>query len=131
MTYFNPQPKTGYGGKKKPATYVERMHMDAVAQECCVVTGRSTDIVLHHPYHDRIERYGGKKAPHLDVIPLWQGIHQGLLGHPHEVKIHGMKQGWRELYGPDWGYIPDVRHAVYNDPMFSNQDIIDYWESRR
>lgn len=129
--HFNPQPKTGYGGKKRKATYAEQMHMDAAAKECCVITGRSDNIVLHHPYHDRIERYGGKRAPHFHVIPLWQGIHQGLLGWPNEVCIHGQKAKWLELHGPDWSYITAIRHAIYNDPLITDTEIEEFWESRR
>ncbi len=130
MNQVTPIPKTGNGGKKQKAAWWESLHMDAVAQQCCVITGRSDNIVLHHPYHDRIEVYGGKRAPHTHVIPVWQGIHQGLLGHK-EIRLHGEKQQWREIHGADHSYVPIVWNIVYGDAFIQDEGIEKYWSERR
>ncbi len=120
------QPKTGLGGKKQPATKAERRHMNAVAQMRCIVTGRN-GVVLHHCFCDRIEKFGGKKAPNFDVIPLWQGIHQGLLGHNEQTAIHRDKALWVELHGPDWEYIPAVYAEIYGNENITHDEITEYW----
>jgi ribosomal protein S14 len=122
--------KSGMGGKKKPATYAERKHMDAVAKMRCVITGRYNP-VLHHCFCDRITRYAGRRAPHFDVIPIWQGIHQGALGHGDEIAIHRDKLAWVKLHGPDWSYTPKVYEAIYGRGDITHDEITEYWQSQR
>ncbi len=122
--------KSGLGGKKKPATYAERQHMNAVAQLRCIVTGMC-GVVLHHPFCDRIERYAGRKAPNFDVIPLHQSIHQGVLGMGDVVAIHRDKAMWIELHGKDWEYIPAIYKEVYGDENITHDEITEYWNSRK
>jgi hypothetical protein len=125
-----PNFKSSHGGKKKATTRAERMHLNEAAKQCCVITGRSDNIVLHHPYHDRQTRYFGKKAPHFEVIAVWQGIHQGLLGHK-EIRLHGEKQQWRELHGPDWSHVPAMRMAIYGDALITDEEINEYWSQEQ
>ena len=124
------QQKTGLGGKKKPATYAEIKHMEAVSQMRCIVTNRYY-VKVHHCFCDRQTRYGGRKAPNFDVIPLWQGIHQGLLGHDDQIAIHRNKSMWVELHGKDWGYIPEVYREIYGNDKINHYEITQYWEDRK
>jgi len=128
MTEVTTNFKSGKGGKKKPATRAERMHLNAVGQLRCVITGRYHPI-RHHCFCDRIERYAGRKAPHFDVIPLWQGIHQGLIGHD-DIAIHQNKAMWIELHGKDWEYIPAVYAEIYGNPDITHEEIEQYWKER-
>lgn len=122
--------KSPLGGKKRKSTYGELRHLEAVKGLRCIITGRY-GVVAHHCFCDRQVRYAGRKAPHLDTIPLWEGIHAGLIGHDDQVAIHRNKRMWVELHGPDHGYIPAVYSEIYGRSDITHSEIEDYWNDKR
>ena len=129
MTQVTPNFKSPHGCKKKTATYADRKHMDAVAKLRCVITGQ-WPVVLHHCFCDRITRYAGRKAPHFDVIPLHQSVHQGMLDSDC-VAIHREKITWVAHHGPDWEYIPAVYAEIYGNGEITHAEIEAYWKDKR
>lgn len=76
-------------------------HMRAVKQLPCVVCGSAPPSDAHHVIHDR---FSGKKASDLDVIPLCKAHHQN-----GPEAIHNAKRSWREKHGPDHAFLPLVK----------------------
>jgi hypothetical protein len=130
---FVPNFKSGLGGKKQPATYAERMHLEQVKQSRCVITGQSP-VEVHHCFHDRQTMFGGKRAPHFWTIPLIDELHQAKFcqgGFPiHGKGSFGGKNAWREKYGADHQLVPLTRIAIYGEPL-TDSEIIEYWEQER
>lgn len=76
-------------------TVAEKKHMDAVAYLGCVVCRREgyegTPAELHHP---RAGTGAGRRASHMDVIPLCPEHHRGKTG------LHGLgTKGFVKHYG--------------------------------
>jgi len=67
----------------------------------CAVCGHPPPSDAHHCIHDR---YGFKRTPDSEVIPLCKAHHQ----HGPEA-IHNDKTAWREKHGPDYSYTKSVR----------------------
>ena len=76
-----------------------KAHMAAVAQLPCVICG-ARPVQVHHVIHGR---YGTRKAPDTDTIPLCRSCHDSL---------HAGKEAWAAKWGPDYTYLPRVRAMV-------------------
>lgn len=63
---------------------------------------------VHHVIHGR---YGTRRAPDRDTIPLCEGHHQGLMD-TSKIALHREPSKWKRLYGPDHSYIERTRQAV-------------------
>lgn len=74
-------------------------HMAKVAQLPCVICGR-WPVEVHHCIHDR---FGQRKAPDTETIPLCRDHHQ---------LLHADKRAWREAHGPDHGFLDAVARAI-------------------
>lgn len=88
-------------GNPKPSA-AGKAHMAAVARLACVICG-ARPVSVHHCISGR---YGQRKAPDTDIIPLCWNHHQGPDG------IHTSKEAWEDLHGPDTGFLPAVRRLV-------------------
>lgn len=122
--------KTGMGGKKKPALWWEKLHLEEVKKQCCIVCGKAGPSEAHHCFCDRITKYVGK-AGHLDTIPLCDEHHQAKFqygGFPiHGKGTFGGKKTWVAEYGPDWGYLTDTKLILYGDALITDEEIEQYW----
>ena len=98
LTGQKPYQKTGK--IKKNETYLRKVR----EQRCCICEKygevQQSPTTAHHPIHDR---FGTRKRPDSDAIPLCEGHHQGLWDKT-KVAIHREPKKWREMYGPDWSY---------------------------
>ena len=74
-------------------------HMARVAQLPCVICGR-WPVEVHHCIHDR---YGQRRSPDTETIPLCRDHHQ---------LLHADKRAWREAHGPDHGFLDGVARAI-------------------
>jgi len=90
-------------GLKKPKQARDPEHMGRVAQLPCVICGR-WPVEVHHCIHDR---YGQRRSPDTETIPLCYDHHQ---------LLHADKRAWREAHGPDHGYLPEVLAAIGAEP---------------
>lgn len=86
-------------GLKPPKGKRDFGHMGRVASLPCVICGY-WPVEVHHCIHDRFSQ---RRAPDADTIPLC---------HQHHAELHADKARWRELYGPDHGYLPAVLAAI-------------------
>ena len=118
------QPKNSPVRRRK-AFWWERQHLKAVKARSCRACGRSGPSDAHHCYHDRSTRYGGRKAPHTETIPLCKLCHQD-----GPDAIHNIKDTWRQRHGPDWSYVPEVKFEIYNADLNPAQ-IKAYWMIKR
>jgi hypothetical protein len=75
--------------------------MALVAELSCVICG-TRPVQVHHCTHDR---YGQRKSPDTETIPLCVGCHNAL---------HADKRAWRKAHGPDHGFLPLVRELISN-----------------
>ena len=87
-------------GRPKNGTAAGRAHMNRVKQLPCVCCHRPPPSDAHHCFHGR---YGSGKSSDFAVIPLCRQCHQ-----EGPDSIHQNKNGWRELNGSDFDYIPVV-----------------------
>ena len=85
--------------KKTPAG---KAHMAAVAKLACVICG-ARPVTVHHCISGR---YGQRKAPDTDTIPLCWNCHQGPDG------VHADKAAWEAKHGPDTGFLDQVRALI-------------------
>lgn len=76
--------------------------MEAVAELPCVCCG-SWPVEVHHVLSGR---YGQRKASDFDTVPLCYFHHRGPEG------IHTSKRKWEERYGPDTGFLDQVKDAL-------------------
>lgn len=86
--------------KSKPKA--DRQHLAKVAALPCVICA-SWPVHVHHCISGR---YGQRKAPDSDTIPLCPDCHQGPEG------IHASKRAWEERHGPDTGFLPLVKKLI-------------------
>lgn len=82
---------------------LSQIYMQTVKHLPCVCCGVSP-CDAHHQHHDR---FGTDKASDWDVIPLCKAHHQD-----GPEAIHNGKETWREKWGADHSYIPQVRMMV-------------------
>jgi len=111
--------------KAPSATPGEVMHLQAVKSLPCRSCGAPGPNDAHHCYHDRATRYGGRKAPHRETIPLCKDCHQD-----GRRAIHREKRSWRERHGPDWSHVPAVLAAIYGDAKIDQIGIDLFWADR-
>lgn len=90
--------------------YLARVHRLPCAICARYVMVQQSPTQAHHPIHDR---YSTKKVDDFDVIPLCEGHHQGLMDDT-KVAIHRQPALWREIYGPDHGYVERTRGIIMN-----------------
>lgn len=76
-------------------------HMRRVKMLPCVICGSPPPNDAHHCYHDR---YGTSKKSDFDTIPLCKFCHQ-----EGPLSVHKAKAKWREMHGPDHGFLPLVK----------------------
>ena len=91
-------------------TVAGRLHMARVAALRCVVCGHPGPSEVHHVI---CGRYGQRKAPDDQTIPLCFACHRGPQG------IHANKAAWVELNGPDTDFLPvvaDMLAGTWNEP---------------
>lgn len=94
MTLMFPKPAKPIRGTREA-----KAHMALVAQLDCVVCGR-IPVQVHHVIHDRGSQ---SRASDFDTIPLCP---------PHHAELHASPAMWRDLNGPDHGFLPLVRHQI-------------------
>ncbi len=80
--------------------------LNEIRQTPCIICERFSEIQrsatqAHHCIHDR---FGTKKRPDQDCIPLCEGHHQGLFD-TSKIALHQEPKLWRETYGPDYSYL--------------------------
>jgi len=73
-------------------------HMMWVKTCECHVCGRFGPSEAHHVFHDR---YGTRRASDWLTIPLCPQCHR-----EGRDAIHKTKRTWRDLHGPDYGFVP-------------------------
>jgi len=108
-----------------PVSHGERMHLQAVKRLPCFACGAPGPSDAHHCFHDRATRYGGRKAPHRETIPLCKNCHQD-----GPRAIHREKRSWRERHGPDWSHVPTVLATIYLDARIDQAGIDRFWADR-
>lgn len=122
-------PKPGKRPQRRPVAPKlaewERCHLQAVKNRPCRACGRGGPNDAHHCFHDRATRYGGRRAPHRDTIPLCKDCHQD-----GPEAIHRAKRSWREQHGPDWSHVPAVLAAIYGDPEITSEGIERFWDEQ-
>ena len=95
--------------KVKNGTAEGRKHMSRVASLPCVCCGY-WPVSVHHCISGR---YGSRKAPDTETIPLCFNHHQGPEG------IHTDKSAWEAKYGKDHEYLDSVKDQLdgqFNSP---------------
>lgn len=98
---------------KKTPSREERKHMNAVAELGCAVCRRlgfpGTPAELHHP---RAGTGAGRRASHMDVIPLCPDHHRGSLS-----GIHGVgTKAWPKMMGFTEQDLLDETRELLKDP---------------
>ncbi len=79
-------------------------YMGYVKQLPCCICGRAGPSDAHHPI---CGRYGTRKAPDRDTVPLCKHHHQW-----GPEAIHNGKETWVSKHGPDTDYIEPTRKRV-------------------
>lgn len=74
--------------------------MKRVKQLPCVICGAPAPSDAHHVIHGR---YGHRRAPDKQTIPLCKAHHQD-----GPEAIHNGKETWAEKHGFDYEYLPQV-----------------------
>lgn len=100
MTFHRPEGPRFKQGKPKRGTAAGKAHMRRVKQLPCVICRKPPPSDAHHVFHDR---GGSIRASDFETIPLCKDCHQD-----GPMAIHRIKDTWREMHGPDWGYLPLV-----------------------
>lgn len=93
-------------GLKEKKSKADKRHLDFIRQQPCIVCStfgepQYSATQAHHCIHDRFSQ---AKRPDKEAIPLCEGHHQGMMD-TSKVAIHREPARWRDLYGPDWGFI--------------------------
>lgn len=92
---------SGLPPRQKPAKAPrDPERLAKIKQLPCVICGAAPPSDAHHCIHDR---FGQRKAPDSETIPLCKSCHQWGPG-----AIHADKRAWRERHGPDHGYLAMV-----------------------
>ena len=102
-------------------------YMEAVKSLPCAVCGRAGPSDAHHWHHDR---YSQARTSDWQVVPLCKEHHQD--GH---YSVHSAKAGFRELWGPDWGFVSATRQMVRErfgivapeDELFNEGEMLERW----
>lgn len=76
-----------------------REHIAMIKQLPCVICGRY-GVEAHHVAHDR---FAQRKSSDMDVIPLCRPC--------HETRTRTGRV-WREIYGPDHGFLGKVAKQI-------------------
>lgn len=65
-------------------------------------------------HHTKSGRYGGRRTPDRQAIPLCKCHHQGLRADRDKSKIayHQNQAEWERLYGPDTDYIAQTQDRL-------------------
>lgn len=79
-------------------------YMGAVKQLPCCICGAPPPSDAHHCFHDR---YGALKENDFLTIPLCKLDHQD-----GPEAIHKIKRTWREMHGPDYGFVESTRKLL-------------------
>lgn len=92
------------------ATKAEREHMTKVGRLGCIVCRNlrlgPTPAELHHPRHGAGM---GRKASHMDVIPICPKHHRtGGYG----IAFHAGKQAWEAAFGTEADLLAQVRRLI-------------------
>lgn len=74
-------------------------HMAAVAQLPCVCCYREP-VVVHHVIHGR---FAQRRASDFDTIPLCP---------EHHDELHLRPRAWRDRWGPDHGFLDQVKASI-------------------
>lgn len=105
MTNIGNRPPLGIKqAKTKNGTSAGLKYMRQVKQLPCVICNAPPPSDAHHVFHDR---FGQGKASDFATIPLCKAHHQ--IG---PDAIHVNKRQWRERYGPDYGYLQQVKDML-------------------
>jgi hypothetical protein len=96
----------GASGQKAPKLTAKEKkagtaYMLRVKELSCVICGHPPPSDAHHWIHDR---WGSRKTPDGEVIPLCKEHHQN-----GPEAIHNDKTAWREKHGPDYSYTKSVQ----------------------
>ena len=95
-------------GQKPPkperGTAKARAHIARVKALPCVICHKPGPSDAHHVFHDR---YGTGKPSDFATIPLCKQHHQD-----GPDAIHNAKATWRELHGPDHGFLEQVARDI-------------------
>ena len=76
-------------------------HMARVKALPCCACGAPPPSSAHHCTGDKMPR------DDMRTIPLCYSCHQGPSGY------HAAKRSWVEKHGPDYGFLPEINHAIY------------------
>ena len=83
------------------AEYLSAIH----GLQCCVCEAfGETQTSPTQAHHTICGRYGHRRTPDKQAIPLCEGHHQGLWD-TSKLAIHKAKKTWVAKYGPDTDYI--------------------------
>jgi hypothetical protein len=98
-------------GQKPPKAKPDPAYLAKVAERPCYVCqmlGLPQDgrTYVHHPI---CGRYGQRKAPDMDAVPLCWQHHQGPYG------VHADKAAFIARFGPDTDAIAPTRAAILGD----------------
>jgi hypothetical protein len=94
MIQAHPKPGLARKNKSRRKTSAEKEHLDFVASQACMISGKRP-VEVHHI------RLNGEPKDHFKTIPLHYDYHRGKYG------IHdGLgKYAWREKFGHEMDYL--------------------------
>ena len=87
--------------KKKPATTAEKAHMNACAENLCVICSMPCEV--HHV------RRNGEKRNNFKVIGLCARHHRT---GGHGVAIHAGRRSWEANFGLELDYLKQVNNKI-------------------
>ena len=98
---------------KVPRPDKDPAYLAAVAALPCVVceTNGGAQQSRTTVHHTNCGRYGNRKTPDRQAIPLCDGHHQGNFD-TSKIAIHRQTKLWRASYGQDTDYIARTQDAV-------------------
>lgn len=112
--------KLRFRAKNRPAVPAwEKKHMAAVAEQRCVCCNMAGPSEVHHIIHGRGSM---RRSPNWKTIPLCVRCHRIGSG-----AIHSGKESWRELHGPDYGFLPLVHQLIYGDAEITPPEMAEFW----
>ena len=106
MNQISPRPPLGQKAPKLSSAEIRegKEWMRRVKELPCAICRKSGPSDVHHVIHGR---YGTRRAPDKDTIPLCRKCH--LVG-PNA--LHNGKATWMEKHGPDCSYLPWVESML-------------------
>ena len=102
MNQISPRPPLGQKSPKLSSAEIRegKEWMRRVKELPCAICRKSGPSDVHHVIHGR---YGTRRAPDKDTIPLCKAHHQD-----GPEAIHQGKASWAEKHGHDYSYLPWV-----------------------